>query len=118
MPQFLRDIEQMINERPNWYWRACWLVITPLISVALIVFLLVAGQELTVGTYHYPRWALGMGYLLAFAPAAIIFIWFLYKYCKEGGLIVSFTLAPVYDLRLGTMRGVFSFVIQENVALC
>ncbi|KAF6779313.1 hypothetical protein AHF37_01274 [Paragonimus kellicotti] len=96
--QFRRDIELMINERPNWYWRACWMVITPLIGVALILFLFIAADEFTVDDYHYPRWALSLGHLIASSPVVLIPSWFFYKYCREGGFILlKEFLKPVHE---------------------
>ncbi|KAF5403474.1 Sodium- and chloride-dependent taurine transporter [Paragonimus heterotremus] len=96
--QFRRDIELMINERPNWYWRACWMVITPLIGIALILFLFIAADEFTVDDYHYPRWALSLGHLIASSPVVLIPSWFFYKYCREGGFILlKEFLKPVHE---------------------
>ncbi|KAA3672148.1 solute carrier family 6 (neurotransmitter transporter, amino acid) member 5/7/9/14, partial [Paragonimus westermani] len=96
--QFRRDIELMINERPNWYWRACWMVITPSIGVALILFLFIAADEFTVDDYHYPKWALSLGHLIASSPVVLIPSWFFYKYCREGGFILlKEFLKPVHE---------------------
>ncbi|KAF8565961.1 hypothetical protein P879_02990 [Paragonimus westermani] len=96
--QFRRDIELMINERPNWYWRACWMVITPLIGIALILFLFIAADEFTVDDYHYPKWALSLGHLIASSPVVLIPSWFFYKYCREGGFILlKEFLKPVHE---------------------
>ncbi|VDP80389.1 unnamed protein product [Echinostoma caproni] len=98
MRQFLRDIALMINERPNWYWRLCWMFVTPLISMALLLFLFIAGEEFTLEKYRYPRWALGLGNLIACAPVVLIPIWFLYKYCREGGfLLMREFFKPVHE---------------------
>nr|QQY02531.1 glycine transporter [Cryptocotyle lingua] len=86
--QFRRDIELMINERPNWYWRICWMFVVPALSFALLVFLFAAGEEFSVEEYRYPPWALGLGNLIASSPVLMMPLWFFYKYCREGGFIL------------------------------
>ncbi|KAM7535023.1 hypothetical protein Aperf_G00000091652 [Anoplocephala perfoliata] len=96
--QFLKDIELMINTRPNWYWRISWLITTPGIAGALIIFLLVSNSKLQLENYVYPQWAQSVYYLTACFPILCIPLWFLYKYCREGGWIL-FTefLKPVNE---------------------
>ncbi|KAM7535786.1 hypothetical protein Aperf_G00000091618 [Anoplocephala perfoliata] len=98
LKQFRRDIELMINTRPNWYWRISWLITTPGIAAALIVFLLVSNNELQLENYVYPQWAQSVYHLTACFPILCIPLWFLYKYCREGGWIL-FTefLKPVNE---------------------
>uniref|UniRef100_A0A0X3PE14 Transporter n=1 Tax=Schistocephalus solidus TaxID=70667 RepID=A0A0X3PE14_SCHSO len=96
--QFLKDIELMIKERPNWYWRICWLVITPGITIALIIFSIVSSQRMQLDTYMFPQWAESLAYLIAAFPIICIPMWLIYKYCVEGGWIL-FTefLKPVTE---------------------
>ncbi|KAM3171972.1 hypothetical protein ACTXT7_015503 [Hymenolepis weldensis] len=98
LKQFRKDIELMINARPNWYWRISWLITTPGISVALIIFLLVSSNELQLDSYIYPQWAQSIYHLTACLPILCIPFWFIYKYCREGGWIL-FTefLKPVNE---------------------
>ncbi|VDO00481.1 unnamed protein product [Rodentolepis nana] len=88
LKQFRKDIELMINARPNWYWRISWLITTPGISVALIIFLLVSSNVLQLDNYIYPQWAQSLYHLTSCFPILCIPFWFLYKYCREGGWIL------------------------------
>lgn len=89
MNQFRKDIELMINTRPNWYWRICWVLITPGITAALIIFSMVKHKKLELDKYVYPEWAESISNLTAAFPIVCIPAWFLFKYCREGGWIVS-----------------------------
>lgn len=80
----------MIDERPNWYWRICWLVFTPIICFLLIIAIFIYSTEFKEGNYTYPQWALIFRQILAAIPVLTIIAWFLYKYCKEGGYVVCF----------------------------
>lgn len=82
----------MINARPNWYWRISWLITTPGITIALIVFSMVSTTELQLDNYIFPHWAHSLAYLTASFPILCIPLWFFYKYCREGGWIVRFYL--------------------------
>ncbi|CAH8593406.1 unnamed protein product [Schistosoma turkestanicum] len=92
LKQFRRDIELMIDERPNWYWRICWLVFTPVICFLLIIAIFIYSGEFKEGDYTYPQWALVFRQILAAIPVITIIAWFLYKYCKEGGFVLSINI--------------------------
>ena len=85
----MRDVELMIGFRLNWYWRATWLVASPGIIIALIIFLAVKSRPLSSGDYVYPVGYQVMGHLIGILPIAVILGWFLFKYCREGGFMVS-----------------------------
>lgn len=37
MSQYAEDIEMMLGRKPNWYWRVCWMVLTPLVIAVTII---------------------------------------------------------------------------------
>lgn len=96
--QFRCDIELMINERPNWYWRICWLVITPTICLLLIISVLTNRIELKEKNYSFPPWAYVLYQSLSAGTVLLIVGWFIYKYCSEGGFLVSDLLIRTYCL--------------------
>ncbi|CAH8606201.1 unnamed protein product [Schistosoma mattheei] len=96
--QFRCDIELMINERPNWYWRICWLVITPTICLLLIISVLTNRIELKEKNYSFPPWAYVLYQSLSAGTVLLIVGWFIYKYCSEGGfLLLKEFLKPVHE---------------------
>ncbi|KAL5109613.1 Sodium and chloride-dependent glycine transporter 1 [Taenia crassiceps] len=80
--QFMRDVKLMIDSKPNWYWRICWMGVSPLMVLALLIFMIVGV----------------MGQLIAIVPILMIVGFFAYKYCYDGGWILlrEFT-KPVTD---------------------
>ncbi|XP_064634024.1 sodium- and chloride-dependent glycine transporter 1-like [Lineus longissimus] len=84
-PRFAGDIEMMLGRKPNIYWRACWMVITPLIIFVTIIFNCVLYKPPSLGGYSYPAWADGIGWLTALWPILMIPGWFLYQYGRDGG---------------------------------
>ncbi|CAL8107713.1 unnamed protein product [Calicophoron daubneyi] len=120
LKQFRRDVEMMTKERPNWYWRLCWMAITPLISLGLIIFLFTAGEEFHLGDYRYPPWALSIGHMVSAGPVLCIPIWFIYKYCREGGIILLREfLKPAHEWgpARGEDRAEFISIIRSNESL-
>ncbi|KAM7535643.1 hypothetical protein Aperf_G00000091668 [Anoplocephala perfoliata] len=120
LKQFRRDIELMISTRPNWYWRISWLITSPGISIALILFLLVSNIQLQLEDYVFPQWAQSIYHLTACFPILCIPLWFLYKYCREGGWIL-FTefLKPVNEWgpAQDEYRAEFISMIRSNESL-
>jgi len=57
--RFIEDIEMMIGKK-HWtfwiYWRACWVVITPLLLAAILIWSLVTFTAPTYGSFTYPDW--------------------------------------------------------------
>lgn len=47
----------------------------------ILVFNWIEYEPLTIGTYIYPAWANGVGWVIAFLPVAIIVFIALYKIC-------------------------------------
>ncbi|CAH8611492.1 unnamed protein product [Heterobilharzia americana] len=98
LKQFRRDIEMMINERPNWYWRICWLLFAPFICIFLIISVLSRKLVMKENNYTFPPWSYIMYELLSCATIILIVGWFLYKYCTEGGyLLLKEFLKPIHE---------------------
>uniref|UniRef100_A0A1I8I895 Transporter n=1 Tax=Macrostomum lignano TaxID=282301 RepID=A0A1I8I895_9PLAT len=96
--QLAEDIRLMVGGKPNIYWRATWVVITPLVMVILIILMAVFNEPITYGTYKYsPPFQLlcvliGL-FIIAWIPALAI-----YRYCREGGwILLREFLKPVED---------------------
>jgi len=65
--RFIEDIEMMIGKK-HWtfwiYWRACWIVITPLLLTAILIWSLATFTPPSYGTFKYPDWANAIGWLI------------------------------------------------------
>ncbi|XP_013381022.1 sodium- and chloride-dependent glycine transporter 2 [Lingula anatina] len=83
--QFSTDIEMMLGRKPNIYWKVCWIVLTPVIIFVTIIFNFVLYKNPTYNTYQYPGWAVALGWLISLWPTLMIPVWWMYRFCKDGG---------------------------------
>ncbi|PVD34562.1 hypothetical protein C0Q70_05838 [Pomacea canaliculata] len=71
---FSMDIEMMVGFKPNYYWLATWLVITP----AAIVFIIISGavrySKAYYGKYVFEDFAQGLGWMMVSLPLLAILI--------------------------------------------
>ncbi|XP_053700064.1 sodium- and chloride-dependent transporter XTRP3-like [Synchiropus splendidus] len=57
--RFEKDIEDMLGHRPNWYWKVMWVVVSPLLLIALFIFYIV--RYIQGGAATYPAWDMETG---------------------------------------------------------
>ncbi|KAL8582810.1 hypothetical protein ACOMHN_066826 [Nucella lapillus] len=81
---FCNDIEMMIGHKPNIYWLATWLVITPLAIAFIIVIGAVQYTPASYAGYEFEGWAQGLGWLMVTVPIAAIVITALVQMCRYG----------------------------------
>ncbi|XP_012941061.1 sodium- and chloride-dependent glycine transporter 1 [Aplysia californica] len=83
---FCQDIEMMLGFQPNWYWRACWMVITP---VAIVVMLILSGvqyEPVAYDDYEFEGWVQGAGFGMVALPILAIALGALWQIFKCGGV--------------------------------
>ncbi|KAK0156254.1 Sodium- and chloride-dependent GABA transporter 2 [Merluccius polli] len=66
-------IEDMTGVRPNFFFKLCWLYLTPLVSLVSFICSLVEYQPLTFNRWYvYPTWAYMVGWLMALSSMVLI----------------------------------------------
>lgn len=121
MKTFSDDIYYMTGTRPNIYWKACWMVISPLLLLAVFIAYVVV-QAQTYPQYpawnpayvtfpepemkDYPGWVFAIIILLCVVPVISIPLVALYRLCRRSSARTN--LNP-YD------NGGFEIETKENV---
>lgn len=48
------DVQFMIGQRPGWYWRVCWLIITPILMIFVFIYSMATLEPLLYAGKEYP----------------------------------------------------------------
>lgn len=77
------DIEMMIGFRPQLFWKICWMFITPVMILFVLIFSSVEYVPVYYSAYTYPAWAETVGFLMVAAAAGMIPLFMLIVYLRE-----------------------------------
>lgn len=58
--RFLDDVEFMTGVRPGIYWRVCWVVISPVLMIAILIYTIVIYVPPTYNDTQFPVSAYGL----------------------------------------------------------
>lgn len=81
--RFCRDIETMIGPWYTWYWKICWLGVTPLSIVFILIYSWIKYQPVKYNNYHFPKWAEDLGWLISFSSIVAVPCVIVYKLVTE-----------------------------------
>ncbi|KAK3921037.1 Sodium- and chloride-dependent GABA transporter 2 [Frankliniella fusca] len=87
--RFYDDIKDMIGYRLSPWLKVCWLVFTPIVTMGILVFSVISAAPLTYNrSYHYPTWALVLGWTMALMSMVAIPIYFFFHlFSRPGGTL-------------------------------
>lgn len=80
-----KDTGMMISNKPGWYWRSCWGVITPVLMTAILIYSYATYKPLTYKDQEYPTWAEAIGWTAFAFGVAQIPIWLIVAMMQYPG---------------------------------
>ncbi|CAF0879596.1 unnamed protein product [Adineta ricciae] len=84
---FRDDIKVMLGEK-DWgvrlfpIFKICWLFLTPLLILALIIFTSIHYPPLQLGRYHFPRWSYNLGWGLTALILSGVVLYAIYAFIR------------------------------------
>lgn len=75
LSNFLNDMEFMLDKRLGFYWRSCWLVITPLLMIVILIYTCATYESPTYDGVRFPDYAYGIGWFVLVLGISPILWW-------------------------------------------
>ncbi|XP_070197949.1 sodium- and chloride-dependent glycine transporter 1-like [Littorina saxatilis] len=115
---FSEDIEMMVGHKPNIYWLATWIVITPVTIAFIIIIGAVQQTDASYSGYMFEGWVQGIGWVMVVVPiAAIVIVGIvqLFRYGYPGAFKPQPTWGPALDEnRTGRYAPILPAYTAEN----
>jgi len=116
---FCRDIKHMLGFTPGWYFKICWVVISPVLLVAIFIAACSEWQLPSYGSVPYPPWAHTIGWVLTLVSVVQIPLWLLIMSMvslMEGGSCSTFYPTQSWlERRKDTNE---TFIFKPNQSIC
>uniref|UniRef100_A0A674HCJ8 Sodium-dependent serotonin transporter n=1 Tax=Taeniopygia guttata TaxID=59729 RepID=A0A674HCJ8_TAEGU len=107
--QFCNDVKEMLGSAPGWYWRVCWVAISPLFLLFVTCSFLSNPPELKLFDYYYPYWTTVVGYCIGTSSIIFIPIYMVYRLVITPGtlkerILKSITPETATEIPFGDIR--------------
>lgn len=83
--RFSDNIFAMLGKRPTKYWEICWKFVSLLVIGITVLMNIIMYTEPELDGQTYSDWAKSLGWLIVAFPIVVIPLWFLLRYCSDGG---------------------------------
>ncbi|XP_040497025.1 sodium-dependent serotonin transporter isoform X3 [Ursus maritimus] len=83
--QFCSDVKEMLGFSPGWFWRTCWVAISPLFLLFIICSFLTSPPQLRLFHYDYPPWSAVLGYCVGTSSFVCIPAYIAYRLIVTPG---------------------------------
>ncbi|XP_036906808.1 sodium-dependent serotonin transporter-like [Sturnira hondurensis] len=85
--QFCSDVKKMLGFSPGWFWKTCWVAISPLFLMFIICSFLVSPPQLQLFEYTYPYWSVILGYCIGASSFICIPTYIIYRLVITPGTL-------------------------------
>ena len=86
--RFLKDIEFMIGYMPSKWWKICWKFVTPFVIMFIWLFSVSQLKPVSYADYHYPEWAIIIGWLVGLASIVPLPLYMIYSIMQTQGNLI------------------------------
>ncbi|XP_032667885.1 sodium-dependent nutrient amino acid transporter 1-like isoform X2 [Odontomachus brunneus] len=76
LSNFLDDMEFMLGKRLGIYWRLCWLLITPLLMIVILIYTIATYEPPKYNNSRFPDYAYGVGWFV-FSIGMFPIVWWI-----------------------------------------
>ncbi|XP_041350138.1 sodium- and chloride-dependent GABA transporter 1-like isoform X2 [Gigantopelta aegis] len=83
--RFYENLNEMFGFYPSFYWKICWCVTTPAITLGIVIFSLTTFTPVTYINYKFPTWAHVVGIFQIMSSLGIIPAYMVYKIIVTKG---------------------------------
>ncbi|XP_015510299.2 sodium-dependent nutrient amino acid transporter 1 [Neodiprion lecontei] len=88
--KFIDDVEFMTGVRPGIYWRVCWMIVTPLLMIVILVYTVAIYEPPTYNDTMFPTSAYAAGWAILGFAVLQIFGWIVYQlYTKKSSSVAE-----------------------------
>ncbi|XP_036994737.2 sodium-dependent serotonin transporter-like [Artibeus jamaicensis] len=106
--QFCSDVKKMMGFSPGWFWKTCWVAISPLFLLFILCSFLINPPKLQLFEYTYPYWTVILGYCIGTSSFICIPTYIMYWLVVTPGtlkerIIKSITPEPPTEISKGDM---------------
>ncbi|CAN9513221.1 unnamed protein product [Ophioblennius macclurei] len=94
-------VKRMLGKAPNIYFRACWLVLCPVLMLCILISSIAQFTPAHYGTYTYPVWAECVGWVVSLFSIVWIPLGAIHEISKNKGSFIErikTALTPTIDL--------------------
>ncbi|OWK14643.1 SLC6A4 [Cervus elaphus hippelaphus] len=85
--QFCSDVKEMLGFSPGWFWKICWVAISPLFLLFIICSFLMSPPQLRLFQYDYPQWSIILGYCIGTSSFICIPTYITYRLIVTPGTL-------------------------------
>ncbi|XP_075247380.1 sodium- and chloride-dependent glycine transporter 2-like [Convolutriloba macropyga] len=83
--RFALDIQTMTGKPVGFFWKVCWLVVSPTVLFLVLLINLVQYSSITLGDYKFPLWAELLGWAIMTIEFLPIPLYAMYRVCNTPG---------------------------------
>ncbi|KAM5322315.1 LOW QUALITY PROTEIN: sodium-dependent serotonin transporter-like [Glossophaga mutica] len=85
--RFCSDVKKMLGFSPGWFWKICWVAISPLFLLFIVCSFLMSLPKLQLFKYTYPYWSVVLGYCIGASSFICIPTYIMYRLVVTPGTL-------------------------------